>query len=150
MAGLLRCYRCAAKLTVHYTGSLHDVARYAASRAERQFDASDPENRLVTAELERRWNQALDRVREIEQRIAQHSGQQPDRPAPTIAEFSALAERLEELWQCADTDVRLRKRIVRSLIHEVIVDGGGDRTALIRRRPHSTRCVPSRGSAPTL
>jgi DNA invertase Pin-like site-specific DNA recombinase len=192
MAGLLRCRRCAAKLTVHYTGSLHDVARYAchrawldkgqprcisfggkrvdesiaaevlrivqpaaieaatlayrdeankqdevrgalerdlqaaryaASRAERQFDASDPENRLVTAELERRWNQALDRVREIEQRISQHHGQQqPEQPSPTIEEFSALAERLEELWQCADTDVRLRKRIVRSLIHEVIVD----------------------------
>jgi hypothetical protein len=98
------------------------AARYAASRAERQFDASDPENRLVTAELERRWNQALDRVREIEQRISQHRGQQPEQAAPTIEEFSALAERLEELWQCADTDVRLRKRIVRSLIHEVIVD----------------------------
>ena len=191
LAGLLRCRRCAAKLTVHYTGSRHDVARYAchrawldkgqprcisfggtrvdeaiaaevlrvvqpaaieaailahrdeakkqdevraalerdleaaryaASRAQRQYDAADPENRLVTDELERRWNQALERVREIEQRIAQHCGTLQEEPAPTMEEFSALAERLEELWQHDDADARLRKRIVRSLIHEVIVD----------------------------
>ena len=35
------------------------AARYAAERAQRQYDASDPENRLVTAELERRWNLAF-------------------------------------------------------------------------------------------
>src|SRR5436309_2294643 len=32
-----------------------EAARYAAGRAQRQYDASDPENRLVTSELERRW-----------------------------------------------------------------------------------------------
>lgn len=191
LAGLLRCRRCASKLTVHYTGSRHDVARYAchrawldkgqprcisfggtrideaiaaevlrvvqpaaieaailaqreevrkkdevraalerdleaacyaAQRAQRQYDAADPENRLVADELERRWNQALQRVREVEQRIAQHDGANNDEPAPTVGEFAALAEQLEELWQHPDTDARLRKRIVRSLIHEVVVD----------------------------
>lgn len=34
-------------------------ARYEASRAQRQYDASDPENRLVTDELEKRWDSAL-------------------------------------------------------------------------------------------
>jgi DNA invertase Pin-like site-specific DNA recombinase len=48
------------------------AARYAAKRTQRQYDASDPENRLVTAELERRWNLALQHVREIEVRIEQH------------------------------------------------------------------------------
>lgn len=42
-------------------GDLESV-RYEAARAQRQFDAADPENRLVTAELERRWNLALERV----------------------------------------------------------------------------------------
>jgi DNA invertase Pin-like site-specific DNA recombinase len=191
-AGLLRCRRCAAKLTVHYTGSHHDVARYAchrawldkgeprcsvgfgaarvdaaiaaeilrvvqpaaveaailahreeatkqdevrgalerdleaaryaASRAQRQYDAADPENRLVADELERRWNQALERVRELERRIDQHSGARENELAPTVDEFAALAEQLEELWQRPDTDARLKKRIVRSLIHEVVVD----------------------------
>jgi hypothetical protein len=86
------------------------------------MDGADPENQLVADELERRWNRALERVQEIEQRIAQHAGTQKQEPMPTVEEFSTLAERLEELWQHAGTDPRLRKRIVRSLIHEVIVD----------------------------
>jgi hypothetical protein len=42
-----------------------EAARYAARRAQKQYDATDPDNRLVADELERRWNQALLRVREI-------------------------------------------------------------------------------------
>jgi hypothetical protein len=42
-----------------------EAARYAARRAQKQYDANDPDNRLVAEELERRWNQALQRVREI-------------------------------------------------------------------------------------
>jgi hypothetical protein len=99
-----------------------EAARYAAQRAQRQFDAADPENRLVADELERRWNQALERVREIEQRIERHLGTHATEPAPSAEEFSSLAERLEELWHSPDTDARLRKRVVRSLIHEIIVD----------------------------
>jgi hypothetical protein len=48
------------------------AAAYAADRARRQYDAADPENRLVTAELERRWNLALQHLNEIEARIHQH------------------------------------------------------------------------------
>ena len=39
-----------------------EAARYAADRAFRQYDAADPENRLVAGELEARWNRALARV----------------------------------------------------------------------------------------
>jgi hypothetical protein len=48
------------------------AAQYAALRAQKQYDATDPDNRLVADELERRWNQALQRVREIEARIDHH------------------------------------------------------------------------------
>ncbi|MEM5373557.1 hypothetical protein V4C53_47795, partial [Paraburkholderia azotifigens] len=41
----------------------------AAQRAQKQYDAADPENRLVADELERRWNDALLRVEEVESRI---------------------------------------------------------------------------------
>jgi hypothetical protein len=37
-------------------------AQYEADRARRQYDAVEPEKRLVTAELERRWNEALEAV----------------------------------------------------------------------------------------
>lgn len=36
-----------------------EAARYAVDRTFRQFDAADPANRLVAAELEARWNRAL-------------------------------------------------------------------------------------------
>ena len=45
------------------------AAQYAADRAGRQFDAAEPDNRLVVDELERRWNGALERLREVEDRI---------------------------------------------------------------------------------
>src|SRR5262245_33197973 len=55
------------------------AARYAADRAFRQYDAIDPANRLVAAELESRWNDALARVAEVEKRIAAHAAATPPR-----------------------------------------------------------------------
>jgi DNA invertase Pin-like site-specific DNA recombinase len=102
-----------------------EAARYTAQRAQRQFDAADPENRLVTDELERRWNRALERVREIEARIAAHrDGNGQHRPA-TQKEFEELAANLEAVWHNSGTDTRLKKRIVRTLIEEVVVDVDG-------------------------
>lgn len=97
-----------------------EAARYGAERAQRQFDASDPENRLVTAELERRWNLALQHVREIELRIEQH-GAAPS-ATPSLEEFHKLSQQLETIWTDPATSVGLKKRIVRTLIEEVLVD----------------------------
>lgn len=99
-----------------------EAARYAAQRAQKQYDAADPQNRLVADELERRWNQALQRVQEIELRIEQHIHGQGKTTTPTREEFEGLAAKLEAVWNCPDTDIRLKKRIVRTLIHEVVVD----------------------------
>jgi Recombinase zinc beta ribbon domain len=49
-----------------------EAARYAANRAFQQYDAADPANRLVTDELEARWNKALERMAEVEDKIAAH------------------------------------------------------------------------------
>ena len=48
-----------------------EQARYEARLAQRKYDAVDPDNRLVAAELERRWNAQLTRVAELEQAYAQ-------------------------------------------------------------------------------
>jgi len=99
-----------------------EAARYDAQRAQRQYDASDPENRLVADEFERRWNQALQRVREIEDRIDRHvQGQQHVR-APTREAFEQLAADLEAVWSAPHADIRIKKRLVRTLIHEIVVD----------------------------
>ena len=60
-----------------------EAARYAADRAFRQYDAADPENRLVASELEMRWNKALARVGEIEARITKHRTVTPQ-PSPCL------------------------------------------------------------------
>jgi DNA invertase Pin-like site-specific DNA recombinase len=97
-----------------------EAAQYTARRAQRQFDAADPENRLVTDELERRWNQALRQVQAVQEQLDQHVQLEERITAPTREEFLDLAVQLEALWP--DADARLRKRIVRALIQEVVVD----------------------------
>jgi hypothetical protein len=99
-----------------------EAALYAAQRAQKQYDATDPENRLVADELERRWNQALQRVREIEGRIDQHVQGRRQVVIPTREEFDALAADLEAVWNDPHSDGRLKKRILHTLIHEIVVD----------------------------
>jgi hypothetical protein len=71
------------------------AARYAAERTEKQYDASDPQNRLVADELERRWNGALERVAELESRIAQQQTQHRPSTLPSAEMFESLAGILE-------------------------------------------------------
>jgi len=98
------------------------AARYSAQRAQNQYDLADPANRLVADELERRWNQALLRVREVESQIEQHHRRQDQVALPAAEEFAELAADLEAVWNDEQTDVRLKKRILRNLIRDVIVD----------------------------
>lgn len=99
-----------------------EAARYATERAFRQYDAADPENRLVTSELEARWNKALARVGEIEARIAKHRTVTPQPLPMSASQVTAVAGNLRTVWTAPTTDARLKKRIVRTLIHEVVAD----------------------------
>jgi DNA invertase Pin-like site-specific DNA recombinase len=99
-----------------------EAARYRAQRAERQYEASDPENRLVTQELERRWNAALEAVRAIESRIVAESECAGGTSVGTVEEFKDLAGDLEALWNDPQADERTKKRLLRALIREIVVD----------------------------
>ena len=101
-----------------------EAAQYNARRAEKQYDATDPDNCLVASELERRWNDALQKVQQLEMRIEQAMRVRQVSPA-TKEEFEALAGDLEAVWSHPDTDARLKKRLVRTLIEEVVVDVDG-------------------------
>jgi hypothetical protein len=98
-----------------------EAAQYAARRAEKQYDTTDPDNRLVASELERRWNEALQKVQQIEARIEQTVRGRQMTPA-TREEFETLAGDLEAVWRHPETDARLKKRILRTLLEEVVVD----------------------------
>jgi hypothetical protein len=99
-----------------------EAACYAAQRAGKQYNRADPENRLVADERERRWNEALQHVEELEARIEEYSAHCDPTPLATADEFEQLAADLEAVWQDPRADIRLKKRIVRTLIQEVVAD----------------------------
>src|SRR5947207_11173618 len=98
-----------------------EASRFAADRAFRQYDAADPANRLVAGELEARWNKALARVTEVEGKIAAH-GATTLAPVIDPGSLATLAVDLKTVWTALSTDARLKKRIIRTVIHEVIAD----------------------------
>lgn len=100
-----------------------EQARYEAERAHRQYNAVEPENRLVVAELERRWNRALDHVAEVEWDWVslQVAHRQPQERIDRDG-LLALAEDLPQIWNDPQADMRTKKRIVRTLIEELLVD----------------------------
>jgi len=107
-----------------------ESARYAADRAFRQYDAADPANRLVAGELEARWNQALARVAEVESKIVAHEATSPTLTSdPAVLTF--LGANLEMVWSAPTTDARLKKRIVRTLIQEVVADIDDDASEIV-------------------
>jgi DNA invertase Pin-like site-specific DNA recombinase len=97
-------------------------ARYEAERTQRQYDQVEPENRLVARELERRWNEKLRAVAELEAeyRQEQERGLSPLTEAEK-AEVRALVSHAPALWQAPDTTMEERKRLLRCLVSEVIV-----------------------------
>ena len=118
-------------------------ARYEAGLARRQYDAVDPDNRLVASELERRWNEKLIEVRGLEEQIETMEAQQPS--ALSDNERTALMRLgadLELAWTHPAATMATRKRIIRAVLNEIVVrieDGyldlvmhwqGGDHTAL--------------------
>ena len=95
--------------------------RFKADRAFRRYDAADPANRLVAGELEARWNKASVQVAEVEGKITAHEAAR-SMPAVDPASLAALATDLKTVWTAPKTDTRLKKRIVRTLIQEVVAD----------------------------
>ena len=102
-------------------------ARYEAERARRQYDAVEPENRMVGRELERRWEEALKEQRRIEEEYARFGRTQPQGlSAGEREQILALARDLPALWQAPATTSADRQRIVRLLVKEVVVTVRGE------------------------
>ena len=97
-------------------------AEYAARRAFEQYDEVDPRNRLVAAELEQRWNATL---AEVERLTATLEELDPEPVALTMAEqeaILALGEDFARVWESPDCPPQLKKRIVATVVEEVLVD----------------------------
>jgi DNA invertase Pin-like site-specific DNA recombinase len=102
----------AAQLTV-------ERARYEADRAERAFHQVEPENRLVARTLESRWEAKLAALAEAEAALVATRQARP--PLPGRAELEQLATDLPRLWDNPATHPRDRKRLLRTLISDIIL-----------------------------
>jgi len=103
-------------------------AQYDASLAERRYAACDPDNRLIAAQLEKNWEAALRRVRDLETR----------RPAEKRSDirvdpnaFTNLADNLSAAWNAPGVTTRARQQLLRTLITDIIVDVDDDAREVI-------------------
>jgi DNA invertase Pin-like site-specific DNA recombinase len=99
--------------------------RYEAALCERQFRRVDPDNRLVTAELERRWEAALRELQTAEAAYAQRAqatATADDTLSPAVrAAFLDIGAKLPDLWATDVLAQPQRKALLRCLIDKVVV-----------------------------
>jgi DNA invertase Pin-like site-specific DNA recombinase len=120
----LRDQHAAAERTGRAQAQQVERLRYDAALAERQFHRVDPDNRLVAAELERRWEQALGAVKQAEEALAARAD--PAAPPfvlgePLRAALTDLGKRLPALWQSGVLGREHQKALLRCLIDKVVV-----------------------------
>ncbi len=112
--------------------------RYRAALAERQFDRVDPDNRLVAAELERRWEAALGELRRAEEALARRppvaeADAAPEPLDPRLrARVIALGGRLPELWADPAVGRGQKKALLRCLIDKVVLRRAARDRAAVR------------------
>jgi hypothetical protein len=105
-------------------------AEYEVTIAARRYENVDPDNRLVAAELESRWNAAIARLRACEANLAAASQpREESRVAPD--HLVDLASNLQTIWNSSKADMRTKQRLVRVLIEEIVVDVDDERREVV-------------------
>jgi DNA invertase Pin-like site-specific DNA recombinase len=97
-------------------------ARQDVARAERQYQAAEPENRLVARTLEARWEEALKRQRQAEENHHRFLSRLP--ATLSVADrqrIRSLSGSVGTLWNAPATSASDRKEIIRCIVDRVIV-----------------------------
>jgi excisionase family DNA binding protein len=103
-------------------------AQYEADRAQRKYDACEPENRLVGRTLERALEEALTNLERERGKLTQLDRARPTAlTEPERDALVALARELPRVWAAQTTTDRDRKELLRTLIGEVIVTADHDK-----------------------
>jgi DNA invertase Pin-like site-specific DNA recombinase len=97
-----------------------------ARRAFEQYNEVDARNRLVAAELERRWNIKLEEIEQVQSSIAGLEEQAPNLSDPDRERILAMGIRFEEVWHSEYCSGELKKKIARTVIKEVIASDADD------------------------
>lgn len=112
-----------------------DVQRleYAATRAERQYDRVDPENRLIAAALEKKWETALADWEQARTRLSDAKVRSPHAvpiPSELRLAFADVGRHLPTLWPQLTPESR--KELLRTLVNGVNLTRGDDGVARVR------------------
>jgi DNA invertase Pin-like site-specific DNA recombinase len=99
-----------------------EQARYEARLASRRYESVDPDNRLVAAELEARWNDALRKFEGLEIKLHEFDSFITSAAMPDKEILLSLVQDLPAVWHAPSSDMRLKQRIVRILIREIVAD----------------------------
>ena len=101
-------------------------ARYETARAARQYQAVEPENRLVARHLERDWEQALLRQRAVEEEYERFQQRNPTSlPDGDRRLIESLVTNIPALWHTAHCTPADRQIILRHLIDRIVVEVQG-------------------------
>ncbi|HUZ95215.1 MAG TPA: recombinase zinc beta ribbon domain-containing protein, partial [Edaphobacter sp.] len=109
-----------------------EQACYEVTRARRQYDVVDPDNRMVAAELERRWNRALEIEAQLEEELAilEQSREHP-LTVQQKSELMDFARDLPRLWNAPQSPPEHKKQLLRIALKEIIATTQNDMIRLV-------------------
>jgi len=108
---------------------------FEARRAFEQYNEVDARNRLVAAELERRWNDKLEEVERLKSTLAESDSNARELTDDDRELILALGERFDLVWMSENCPIELKKKILRTIIEEGVVDMN-DETRTLRFTIH--------------
>mgnify|MGYP000041109168 CR=1 FL=1 len=94
---------------------------YETQRAFEQYDEVDARNRLVAAELERRWNQKLEEVESLKSELDRLQEESRRLTNQEREEMLWLGQNFSSVWNSEDCTVEIKKKIIRAVVEEIIV-----------------------------
>lgn len=115
-------------LSTHHASLRHwrmqvEAARYAAHRAQKRYEAVDPENRLVARSLEARWEENLNSLSAAEDELKRRENDVPSMLTDNQrSRIHTLGTDLQLVWGATSTTDCDRKALLRTLIEEVIIN----------------------------
>jgi DNA invertase Pin-like site-specific DNA recombinase len=123
-------------------------AEYEAQLAQRRYEQVDPNNRLVAATLEQRWNDGLIELQDVKDQFAKVQQQAQKMTSRQRAELLRLAQDLPRLWRHQATSWKDKKRVLQLLIRDVTVQKPDRRHAILQVRWQGDACEEIRVELP--
>lgn len=99
-----------------------EAAQYETDRAFEQYDRVDPRNRLVADTLEARLNEKLAQLHTAKERLAQAGADAPRLTEEERRRIHDLAQDFPRAWDHPQADAKLKKRVLRTALREIVVE----------------------------